>query len=138
MSLLALDGDAVTVPAEPAPPMYFLVVCGAENATLPSLPDVALFDDGRQSLYRDYQRALLREKQLYWDELDARQVAEGRLAEAIAFANELSAERAATAALRAELVAMRREAAAGRSILQTWRGWLRWPFGRIRRALRGR
>jgi len=137
VSLLALDGDAVTVPTEPAPPMYFLVVCGAENATLPSLPDLALFDDGRQSLYRDYQRALLREKQLYWDELDARQVAEGRLAEAIAFANELSSERAAAAALRAELEAMRNEAAARRPLAQSWRGWLRWPLGRILRALRG-
>jgi SAM-dependent methyltransferase len=140
LRLLALDGDEVTAAAEPAPPMYFLVVCGAPMATLPALPDLALFDDGRQSLYRDYQRALLREKHLYWDEFDARQVAEGRLAEAIAFANEL-------AGTRAELDAARRDAASHKqalddanarlSLLQTWRGWLRWPLGRIRRRLRG-
>jgi SAM-dependent methyltransferase len=140
LRLTALDGDEVTAAPEPAPPMYFLVVCGAPTATLPALPDLALFDDGRQSLYRDYQRALLREKQLYWDEFDARQVAEGRLAEAIGFANEL-------AGVRAELDVMRREgvsrqqaldaAVAQLSSLQTWRGWLRWPLGRIRRALRG-
>ena len=136
-TLLGLAGDEVRIEAEPAPPMYFVVVCAADGVPLPELPALSLFDDGRQSLYRDYQRALLREKQLYWDELDARQVAEGRLAEAIAFANELSSARAAAAALRAELEAMRNEAAARRPLAQTWRGWLRWPFGRIRRALRG-
>jgi SAM-dependent methyltransferase len=147
VSVLALDGDAVVVPPEPAPPMYYVVVCGAASAALPPLPDVALFDDGAQSLYRDYQRALLREKQLYWDELDARKIAEERLAEAIGHANALAAERAAGAAMRAELDAARADARRAREVLDetvarnarldSWRGWLRWPLGRIRRLLRG-
>jgi SAM-dependent methyltransferase len=141
LRLTTLAGDEVAAASVPAPPMYFLVVCGAPTATLPSLPDLALFDDGRQSLYRDYQRALLREKQLYWDEFDARQVAEGRLAEAIAFANELAGKRAELDAARRDAASYKQaldEAAARLSALQTWRGWLRWPVGRIRRALRGK
>jgi len=97
-SMLALVDDDVEMRTEPAPPMYFVVVCGAEGAALPALPGLSLFDDGRQSLYRDYRRALLRERQLSWEELDARKVAEDRLAELIVAVNDLADERRASAA----------------------------------------
>lgn len=78
---------------EPAAPMYFVVVCGADDVDLPGLSDVSLFDDGALSLWNDYARAIAREKQLAWDELDARKVAEDRLAELIDTTNALASER---------------------------------------------
>jgi SAM-dependent methyltransferase len=96
-SVLALVGDDIVAPTEPAPPMYFVVVCAAAGVPLPALPELSLFDDGRQSLYRDYTRALLRERQLSWEELDARKVAEDRLAELIVAVNELADERRTSA-----------------------------------------
>ena len=56
----------------PAPPMYFVVVCAAAGVALPALPALSLFDDGALSLWRDYARALVRERELAWDEIDAR------------------------------------------------------------------
>ena len=58
-------------------PMYFLVACAAAGAPLPALPALSLFDDGALALWRDYARALGREKALAWDELDARTIAAG-------------------------------------------------------------
>ena len=103
-SLLGLVDDEVRVQAEPAPPMYFVVVCAAKNVRLPSLPSLSLFDDGRQSLYNDYNRALLREKHLHWEELDARRIAEDRLAELITVTNDLASERQKAAALANRIV----------------------------------
>lgn len=105
-SLLSLVGDAIIPAAEPAPPMYYVVVCAAPGVALPALPELSLFDDGEQSLYRDYTRALLREKQLAWAELDARKIAEDRLAELIAVVNALAAERMKTAELAGRLAAL--------------------------------
>ena len=98
-SLLGLVDDEVRVQAEPAPPMYFIVVCGAKTVRLPSLPALSLFDDGKQSLYRDYNRALLREKELFWQELDARRIAEDRLSELITVTNDFASARQKMAAL---------------------------------------
>src|SRR5262249_15046316 len=89
-SLIGLVGDEIRRQEEPAPPMYFIVVCGAKGGRLPALPSLSLFDDGRQSLYNDYGRALIREKELYWQELDARKIAEDRLGELIAATNDLA------------------------------------------------
>ena len=47
-------GDDVKAQTEPAPPMYFVVVCAAKDVKLPQLPSLSLFDDGKQSLYSDY------------------------------------------------------------------------------------
>ena len=63
--------------------MYFVVVCAAEGVALPAMPALSLFDDGALSLWRDYARALVRERELAWDEIDARAVAEERLAELV-------------------------------------------------------
>jgi hypothetical protein len=73
--------------------MYFVVACAAAGTSLPMLPALSLFDDGALSLWRDYARALTRERQLAWDELDARAIAEARLAELIAAVNALASER---------------------------------------------
>jgi SAM-dependent methyltransferase len=105
-TLAHLADDGVHAAAEPAPPMYFIVVCAAEGVPLPRLPALSLFDDGRQSLYRDYVRALRREKELAWEELDARKIAEDRLAEVIATVNELAGERERAAALAARVGAL--------------------------------
>jgi len=95
----------------PADPMYFVVVCAAEGVTLPALPAMSLFDDGRLSLWNDYARASLRERQLAWDELDARNVAEDRLAELVRSVNALASERERSAALAQQRAAYEVEAA---------------------------
>ena len=129
--------------------MYFVVVCGANEATLPALAGLSMFDDGAQSLYRDYERALLAEKHLYWDEIDARKIAETRLADLVAAANELAnvrrraqerevellrahnARAEAMAQLASELEQTRNRLA----FRETWRGWLRWPLGLAKQRL---
>jgi hypothetical protein len=63
-----LESDEVHEARQPAPPMYFVVACAAAGAPLPLLPALSLFDDGALSLWRDYARALNRERQLAWDE----------------------------------------------------------------------
>lgn len=105
-SMLALVGDDIQARAEPAPPMYFVVVCAAEGVALPRLPELSLFDDGVQSLSRDFARALLREQQLCWDELEARKVSEDRLAELIVAVNDLADERRKAAALAYRVTAL--------------------------------
>ena len=141
--------------------MYFLVVCAAAAVSLPALPELSLFDDGAQSLFRDYVRALRRDKALSWDELDARKIAEDRLGELIAAVNALSCERQQTAELasrvaRLEAEAMelshafaqqsetlaQRDAALGDArqrlaYRETLAGWLRWPLGRLRARMTG-
>ncbi len=80
--------------SEPAPPMYFLVVAAAQGVALPALPSLSLFDDGACSVWRDYMRALKRERELAWDEIDARRIAEQRFAEIVAVRNTLAAAEA--------------------------------------------
>jgi SAM-dependent methyltransferase len=89
--LIAMKGPRVEALERPASPMHFVVACGAEGVTLPRLPSLSLFDDGEQSLYRDYEGALLAEKRLSWDELDARKIAQQRLDQAVAVSNEQAA-----------------------------------------------
>lgn len=151
---LALEGDTVQVRAEPASPMYFVVVCAAAGVALPSLPALSLFDDGALALWRDYVRALGRERQLAWDELDARAIAEDRLQGLVATVNTLASEREAGLAQKrqiatmassiAEVLAQRaREAsahAATREYLayrESFRGWLRLPLALLKRRLSG-
>jgi SAM-dependent methyltransferase len=137
--LVALADDRVTHPSVPAPPMYFVVVCGAANASLPSLPPFSLFDDGAQSLYRDYERALLAEKRLYWDEIDARRIADERLADLVATANNLAeacrrvSDLEAALAQRQQVERTLAETQARLAFRETLRGWLRWPFHQLRR-----
>ena len=161
----ALVDDAAQRRAVPAAPMYFLVVCGANGAKLPVLPVVSLFDDGALSLWRDYARALMRERQLAWDELDARKVAEDRLAELVGEVNALASERQKTAALRDRVAGLESALAASEqsharsraafedeiareraghaetrarlAYRETAAGWARWPLGLARRRLTG-
>ena len=162
VELIALVDDRVESRNVPAPAMYFVVVCGAEAAALPQFPALSIFDDGALSLYRDYERALLSEKRLFWEEVDARKVAEARQAELVVAVNDLASSRereealsSRVAPLEGELELKREaltqvsgalsrssaaleEAAARLSYRESWRGWLRWPLGRIRRSLGGR
>ena len=151
--------------AAPAAPMYFVVVCGAADAVLPQLPVLSTFDDGALSLWRDYARALDRERQLAWDEIDARKVAEDRLAELVTTVNALSSERQKTGALLARVaglesahLALEQQLARERQAFadelahergahadtrarlayrESAAGWARWPLARARRRLMG-
>jgi len=161
----ALADDVAQRRAEPAPPMYFVVACGSAEAPLPTLPALSVFDDGALSLWRDYARALERERELAWDEIDARKVAEDRLAELVREVNALASERQKTGALRervasleaalaaaqqeqaqqhaafeAELARERMGHAETRARLayrESAAGWARWPLARARRRLTG-
>jgi SAM-dependent methyltransferase len=147
--LVALADDRVHGQTVPAPPMYFVVVCGADDAVLPRLAELSVFDDGAQSLYRDYQRALLAEKRLYWDEIDARKIAEARLADLVAASRQLARARTLALEREAELarehqaraVALARlageleETRKRLAFRESWRGWLRWALGRASQRL---
>jgi SAM-dependent methyltransferase len=150
--LVALTQRGVEALDVPAPPVYFIVVCGGERAVLPRLAALSLFDDGAQSLYRDYERALLAEKRLYWDEIDARKIAQQRLEEAIKAVNELSSARQREDALRhlaadlrgelestqkacADVAGALADAQSRLRFRESWRGWARWPVHRLRGSL---
>jgi SAM-dependent methyltransferase len=147
--LIALDDDRVLVPEVPAPPMYFVVACAAADAALPRIADFSVFDDGAQSLYRDYQRALLAEKRLYYEEIDARKIAQARLADLVAAAKDLADTRQRALDREAELVRAHQARAVTLAQLgsdleqmqtrlayrESWRGWLRWPLARARLRL---
>jgi SAM-dependent methyltransferase len=154
------DDHAERRPA-PADPMYFIVVAGGAEATLPTLPALSLFDDGTLALWRDYARANARERQLAWDELDARTIAEDRLADLVTTVNALASERERAAALQARVGALETHAAGHRRALEALQaelsheraqhgetrarlayrespaGWVRWPLGAVRRRLTG-
>jgi SAM-dependent methyltransferase len=105
-SFLTLADHRPAASPAPAPPMYYVVVCGGADAVLPALPAVSLFDDGERSLWSDYARALARERELAWDEINARKVAEDRLAELVPAINELASARAAGVAQAARIAAL--------------------------------
>jgi hypothetical protein len=65
-----------------------------------------LFDDGALALWHDYARTLLHEKQLVWDELDARKIAQDRLEQLIEVTNALASERQAGAARAVRIEAL--------------------------------
>ena len=103
---MALSDNEVGAMRAPAPPMYFVVVCAGEGVALHALPSLSLFDDGALSLWRDYARALARERELAWEELAARQVAEERLAELVPTINALASEREAGSVKSARIDAL--------------------------------
>lgn len=87
---LSIAADCPRVMPAPAPAMYFVVIAAANGVALPRFASLSMFDDGGLSLWRDYARALARERELAWDELDARKVAEDRLAELVSAINALA------------------------------------------------
>jgi SAM-dependent methyltransferase len=143
---LSLPDDSMHSLPAPAPPMYFVVICAAEGVALPICAALSLFDDGGLALWRDYGRALVRERQLAWGELDARAIAEARLAELVTVINALASEReagiakdrriAAQAAAQAAFAEEVAAHAATREQLvyrESARGWLRLPFSLLKR-----
>lgn len=161
-SYVALTRTGIERRTEPAPPMYFIVVCAADGIALPELPPLSLFDDGAQSLYDDYIRALRREKELFWEERDARNIAEARLTELIAAVNGLAAERQRSSELQQRVSTLEANASRGEALAGehesrlaasaealaecqrrlAWReslaGWVRWPLAALRQRLMGR
>jgi SAM-dependent methyltransferase len=146
---IALDGDRVLAQEVPAPPMYFVVACAAADVALPRIAEFSVFDDGAQSLYRDYQRALLAEKKLYYEEIDARKIAQARLADLVAAAKDLADTRQRALDREAELVRAHQARAVALAQLgsdleqartrlayrESWCGWLRWPLARARQRV---
>ena len=143
-----LPEDSIETAAAPAPPMYFVVICAAAGVALPASPKLSLFDDGAQALWRDYVRALIRERQLAWDEIDARAMAEERLANLVQAVNALASEKDAglekdrrIAAMAPAHAAFLNEVAvhaATRERLayrESIRGWLRLPLSLLKRRL---
>jgi len=121
---------------------------------LPSLPALSLFDDGALALWRDYARALCRERQLAWDELDARAIAQDRLAELVTAVNALGSERDAKLVQDRRIKEMATQIAAAEAALaretgehagtrerlayrESARGWLRLPLSLLKRRLVG-
>jgi hypothetical protein len=142
------------VAAEPAPAMYFVVVAGAREALLPTLPVLSLYDDGTLALGRAYAQGDTRVQKLHLDLLDARKIADERQAELVASVNGLSSERQKTATLGARVAALEAESqrlaaalAAERSqhahtqarlaYRESAAGWARWPLGAARRRIGG-
>ena len=145
---LSLPDDSMHAMAAPAPPMYFVVVCAAAGVKLPNCAGLSLFDDGALALWRDYGRALVRERRLAWDELDARAIAEVRLAELVTVVNALASEKeagiakdrriAAQAGVEAAYAQEVADHAATREQLvyrESARGWLRLPLSLLKRRL---
>jgi SAM-dependent methyltransferase len=145
---LTLPAEVTRAASAPAPPMYFVVVCAAAGVALPACTALSLFDDGAMALWRDYARALVRERQLAWDELDARAMAEERLTVLVGAVNDLASEKEAGLAKDRQIAAMAgahaaflnevavhaatRERLAYR---ESMRGWLRLPFSLLKRRL---
>jgi hypothetical protein len=100
-----------------------------------------------QSLYRDYERALLVEELL----VDARKIAQERLDEAILVTNELARARQREDAMRQLIARLQIElertqlafagAVAGVEsrlrFRESWKGWMRGPLHRLRSSLTG-
>ena len=93
---------------------------------------------------------MLAEKRLYWDEIDARRIAEARLAELVGAVNDLASARAREKALATRLAPLQealeraqgaiRQASADLEMAkarlayrESWAGWMRWPLSRVRR-----
>jgi SAM-dependent methyltransferase len=143
--LMTLADWRLETPDTPAPALYFVVICGGPQASLPRLPALSLFADDSQSLYRDYERSADAQKELYWEMVDARKVAAQRLQEALAvldqLTNALERERALQAQLapldseRLRLVGELDGTVARLRYRESWQGWMRWPLSRLRRLL---
>jgi hypothetical protein len=124
-----------------------------------------VFDDGALSLWRDYARALARERQLAWDEVDARKVGEDRLAELVREVNAHASERQKVSALTERVETLEAALAAAQhqqaqqhaafeaelarerighaqtqarlAYRESAAGWARWPLAQARRRLTG-
>jgi SAM-dependent methyltransferase len=146
---LAADAPAVT--DEPAAPMYFVVIAGAQGAALPAFAPLSLFDDGEQSWFR--QQALSAQA-LNLELADARKIGGERLAELIDTVNALSSERQRADALAGRVAQLEAEIAptlqqlsferdshaslrAHMAYRESLKGWLRWPFSRLKARLAG-
>jgi len=85
--------------AQPAAPMYFVVVAAGESATLPRLPSLSLFDDGSLTLWRGLESADDRRQRAERRELEVRQLAEKWHADLVVAVNDLASERQKTSVL---------------------------------------
>ncbi len=157
VSFDALTDGGIERREAPAPPMYFVVVCAADGVPLGSTPALSTFDDGALSLWNAFARAAQRERQLIWDELDARKIAEDRLADLVTAVNALRSAQETVQALRAALDESRnaldqaratlsrtqldlaheanahRDTKARLAFRESLIGWLRWPLSVARR-----
>ena len=150
--LFSFEDGKATSPAEPSAAMYFLLICGDEQASLPDPVALSLFADPAQSVSREY--AFLKRQQ--WqlkDEALQLKAALARLESSAACVGEehrqihlaladkgeeLAAAAVRIDALHADLArgdTAMKEINARLSFRETWAGWLRFPFVRIKRWL---
>ena len=153
----ALTDAGIEAQAAPAPPMYFVVVCAANGVPLRATPALSTFDDGELSLWNAFAHAAQRERQLIWDELDARKIAEDRLADLVTAVNALRSAQETVQTLRTALDESRvaldqaratlsrtqldlaheanahRDTKARLAFRESLIGWLRWPLSVARR-----
>lgn len=64
-SAYTVGGERAIKLSAPADPMYFIVVCGGEAASLPRLDEISVFTDREQSIYREFERATQAERRIY-------------------------------------------------------------------------
>lgn len=93
-------------------PMYYIAVCTQSEADMPELPEVDLFGDLDESVYRHYEQEIRKNMQ-----------AGGLLQQASA---DLHAEQQAHAATRLQLIEANQALAESLSALAAPRGWRRW------------
>jgi SAM-dependent methyltransferase len=140
-----------TASDDPAAPMYFVVIAGAQGAVLPAFAPLSLFDDGEQTWFR--QQALSMQA-VNLELADARKIGAERLAELVVAVNELSSERqradtlaGRVAQLEAEIAPTLRQLSFERdsnaslrahmAYRESLKGWLRWPLSRLKARLAG-
>jgi SAM-dependent methyltransferase len=108
LETISISDGRPTPVAQPAPPMYFLVICGGPDASLPGSNLVSLFADHEQTIYREFERTTQAERKLYpmWLESERQRAeAQGRLA---AQEQEIEKLKHAVALLEEELQSLAR------------------------------
>jgi SAM-dependent methyltransferase len=143
--LMTLTNWRVETPTVPSAALYFIVVCGGPEASLPRLPALSLFADESQSVYREYERAAEIQQVLLWDKVNAEKIAAQRLQEALAVVDQLTSALERERALEAQLAPLENErvrlvreldrVATLLRFRESWQGWLRWPLSKLRRRL---
>ncbi len=141
VELIALDDEGqLALRGDAGAPVYFLVLAAGQDVPLPELPSFSLFGDPQGALLAQYREAQRTAARLYWDERDARKVADERETKLVDAVHALHDARAETAALESRLQRALGDLDALKAHIawrESWRGWLRWPIEKWRARRRG-
>jgi ubiquinone/menaquinone biosynthesis C-methylase UbiE len=116
------------------PPMYYLVICSRELSVMPDTVDISLLGDAEQAVYADYMATYRRWKAAA-ERCEAleRQVASSAASAPIAQAASPAVSSTAPGSADARVTELEARLAYRESI----NGWIRYPFGVVRRWLTG-